>query len=253
VDPSCLRTIRLTLAYDGTDFSGFQAQRGRRTVQDTVEEATQRITGSRSRVAGAGRTDAGVHAAGQVISFQTESALSVVSLARALDALLPPDVGIVDAQEVNRDFHARFSARGREYRYTISNAAERPVLDRHFVYHWRSRLDEARMDQVAQEFAGRHDFTAFCGTLRGRDRPTSTVRTIFRIHCWRAEERVVIDVAADGFLPRMVRNLTGTLIRAGMNQLTGADVRGMLAGTEPRVPTVTAPAHGLCLTKVWYD
>jgi tRNA pseudouridine38-40 synthase len=248
-----MRTIRLTLAYDGTEFSGFQAQTGRRTVQETVEEAIQRITGSQARIAGAGRTDAGVHAAGQVVSFQTGSELPVAALTRALDASLPADVGIVDAQEVSSDFHARYSARGRGYRYTISNATERPVLDRHFVFHWRSRLDEARMDEVAQEFAGRHDFAAFCGTLRGRDRPTSTVRTIFRIHCWRAEERVVIDTAADGFLPRMVRNLTGTLIRAGMDQLTAADVRGMLAGTGPRVPTVTAPAHGLCLTNVWYD
>lgn len=248
-----MRTIRLTLAYDGTEFSGFQAQAGRRTVQETVEEAIQRITGSQARVAGAGRTDAGVHAAGQVVSFQTGSELPVAALARAIDALLPSDVGIVDAKEVSRDFHARYSARGRGYRYTISNAAERPIPDRHFVFHWRSRLDEVRMDEVAQEFAGRHDFAAFCGTLRGRDRPTSTVRTIFRIHCWRAEERVVIDTAADGFLPRMVRNLTGTLIRAGMNQLTAQDVRGMLAGTGPRVPTVTAPAHGLCLTRVWYD
>ena len=248
-----MRTIRLTIAYEGTDFSGFQAQVGRRTVQETVEAAIQRVTGSPTRVAGAGRTDAGVHAAGQVISFATESELAVDQLARAIDAGLPADVGIVDALEASRDFHARYSARGRGYRYTISNTTARPVHDRRFVFHWRARLDVGRMDEIAQEFAGRHDFAAFCGTLRGRERPTSTERTILRIHCWRAEERVLIDTAADGFLPRMVRNLTGTLIRAGMNQVTGAEVRDILAGSRPRVPTVTAPAQGLSLTHVWYD
>jgi tRNA pseudouridine38-40 synthase len=248
-----MRTIRLTIAYEGTDFSGFQAQVGRRTVQEALEAAILAVTGRPTRVAGAGRTDAGVHAAGQVVSFETESELAIGLLARAIDARLPGDVGVVDAREATRDFHARYSARGRGYRYTISNANERPVLNRKFVFHWRAWLDDGRMDEIAQEFAGRHDFAAFCGTLRGRERATSTERTIFRIHCWRDQEKVVIDAAADGFLPRMVRNLTGTLIRAGMNQLTGAEVRAILAGSRPRVPTVTAPAHGLCLTNVWYD
>jgi tRNA pseudouridine38-40 synthase len=248
-----MRTIRLTIAYDGTDFSGFQAQTGRRTVQETLEDAITRITGEAIRVEGAGRTDAGVHASGQVVSFRIASGLEFTPLIRGIDAILPADVGVVDAKEVSSDFRARYSARGRGYRYSISNASERPILDRRFVYHWRSRLDETRMHDVAQEFAGRHDFAAFCGTLRGRDRPTSTVRTIFRIHCWRDEERVFIDVAADGFLPHMVRNLAGTLIRVGMGQVSSADVRGMVNGTGPRIPTVTAPAHGLCLTRVWYD
>ena len=248
-----MRTVRFTLAYDGTEFSGFQAQPGRRTVQEAVESAILGVTGTATRIAGAGRTDAGVHASGQVVSFQTRSVLAIGALARAIDATLPADIGIVDAQDVREDFHARFSARGRGYRYTISNTYERPVLDRHFVFHWRSRLDETRMDEVAQAFAGRHDFASFCGTMRGRDRPTTTVRTVFRISCWRSGDRVLIEAAADGFLPKMVRNLTGTLIRVGMHQLTAADVRSMVSRTEPGLPTVTAPAHGLCLTSVWYD
>jgi tRNA pseudouridine38-40 synthase len=248
-----MRTVRLTLVYDGTDFSGFQAQVGRRTVQQTVEEAIERVTGVFARIVGAGRTDAGVHAAGQVVSFRTESDLPIATLASAIDAQLPADVGIVDAATVDADFHARYSARGRAYRYSISNSGERPILDRRFVYHWRARLDETRMHEVAQEFAGHHDFLAFCGTLRGRDRPTSTKRTIFQIKCWRDGDRILIDTAADGFLPRMVRNVTGTLIRVGMNQVDGAAVRAMLNGTRPRVPSVTAPAQGLCLTRVWYD
>ena len=248
-----MQTVRLTLVYDGTDFSGFQAQNGRRTVQQTVEEAIERVTGVFARIDGAGRTDAGVHALGQVISFRTESVLPIATLARAIDAQLPADVGIVDSASVGADFHARYSARGRAYRYSISNSDERPILDRKFVYHWRSRLDETRMHEVAQEFVGQHDFAAFCGTLRGRNRPTSTLRTIFEIACWRDGDRVLIDTAADGFLPHMVRNVAGTLIRVGMNQVDAADVHAMLNGTGPRVPTVTAPAHGLCLTRVWYD
>src|SRR5579859_1156654 len=246
-----MQTVRLTLVYDGTDFSGFQIQIGRRTVQQTVEEAIERVTGVFARISGAGRTDAGVHALGQVVGFRTESLLPISVLARAIDAQLPEDVGIAEAATVDANFHARFSARGREYRYSIANASERPILDRKFAYHWRSRLDATRMHDVAQEFAGPHDFAVFCGSLRGRDRPTSTVRTIYRIACWREGDRVLIDTAANAFLPQMVRNLVGTLIRAGMNQVDEAGVRSMLSGTGARVPTVTAPAHGLCLTRVW--
>ena len=248
-----MRTVRLTLVYDGTDFSGFQSQLGRRTVQQVVEVAIERVTGVHTRIEGAGRTDAGVHALGQVVSFRTDSGLPIAFLARAIDTQLPADVGIVDASNVDADFHARHSARGREYRYSIANTCERPILDRRFVYHWRTRLDEARMHEVAQEFAGHHDFAAFCGTLRGRDRTTSTTRTIFRIDCWREGDRVMIETIADGFLPHMVRNVTGTLIRAGMNQVDASAVRAMLNGTSRRVPTVTAPSHGLCLTRVWYE
>lgn len=248
-----MRTIRLTIAYDGTDFSGFQTQPGRRTVQKTMESAIEEIIGTFVRIEGAGRTDTGVHASGQVISFRCDSSLPSVRLARAIDAVLPTDVAIVDSSEVGSEFHARYSARGREYRYSIWNATERPILERRRVHHWRAHLDEGAMSDVAKEFVGCHDFAAFAGTFRGRRSAVTTVRVLHRLDCWREKQLVLIDAAANGFLPHMVRNLAGTLIRAGMGQLTATDVRAVLAGTGSRIPGITAPSHGLCLTRVWYD
>jgi len=248
-----MRTIRMTVAYDGTDFAGFQAQNGQRTVQETLEGAVCQITGAATRVAGAGRTDAGVHARGQVISFRTTSPLGPLALRRATNAVLPPDVVVVDAADAPADFHARFSARARSYRYTIWNAPERAVADRRLVYHWRSYLDDEAMDRAAQGLVGRHDFAAFSGSLRGRERPTTTIRTVFRLQCWRDRHTVLIDAIADAFLPRMVRNIVGSLLSAGMRPVSADEVAAILAGRDRRLAGATAPAHGLCLTGVWYD
>jgi tRNA pseudouridine38-40 synthase len=242
----------MTVAYDGTEFAGFQAQAGPRTVQETLEAALRQVTGEAVRIAGAGRTDAGVHASGQVISFSTASELDPRQIGRAFNALLPDDVAVRDAAVVPPEFHARFSARARGYRYTIWNGSTRSALARRTSYHWQSRLDVAPMDQAARMLVGQHDFAAFSGTLRGRDRPTRTVRTVHRLHCWRRGHWVFVDAVADGFLPQMVRNFVGTLLPIGAGQRGVEATRAVLAGAEPRHAT-TAPAFGLCLTKVWYD
>ncbi len=243
----------MTVAYDGTNFAGFQIQPGRRTVQATLETAIARVTGVATRIEGAGRTDAGVHATGQVVSFRTASCHEPAVLRRAVNAILPEDVAVVSAVEVEAGFHARFSAKGRGYRYTIWNAPTPAVLNRRYVYHWRAVLDVDAMDRAAQLLVGRHDFAAFGGTTHGYERPTSTVRTLFRLHCWRDAQCVVVDAAADAFLPRMVRNLVGTLLRVGMGQVRPPDVEAMLRGGDRRLAGVTAPSLGLCLTRVWYD
>jgi tRNA pseudouridine38-40 synthase len=243
----------MTIAYDGTDFAGFQIQPGERSVQETLEDAITCVTGEASRVEGAGRTDSGVHARGQVISFRTSSKLNPSTLGRALDASLPDDVTVVDVREAPAGFHARFSARGRAYRYTIWNERERPLFDRKYVYHWRAWLDDAAMDAAARVLEGQHDFAPFCGTLRGRDRPTDTRRHLFRLHCWRDGRRVVVDAAADSFLPHMVRNLVGTLMHVGTRKIGISDVQAILAGRGRQGAGGTAPARGLCLTGVWYD
>lgn len=244
----------MTVAYDGTDFAGFQIQAGRRTIQEVLEHAIARITDESARVAAAGRTDAGVHASGQVVSFRSESALDIRILRRAIDALLPCDVAVVDLREVPPSFHARFSARGRQYRYAISTGSEKPVRQRRWIYHWHSPLDVVAMAAAAQNLVGHHDFSAFCGTLRGRDRPTDPRRTLFRLHCWELDRTVVVDVAADSFLPQMVRNIVGTLVQVGARNLDVSDIRGILAGRNRQCAgVVTAPARGLCLTRVWYD
>src|ERR1700674_140940 len=146
-----MRTYCMTVAYDGTDFAGFQIQVGRRTIQEVLESAIARITDESARVAAAGRTDAGVHASGQVVSFRSKSVLDVRILRRGIDAVLPCDVAVVDLREAPPSFHARFSARGRQYRYAISNGSEKPVMQRRWVYHWQSHLDVVAMAAGARD------------------------------------------------------------------------------------------------------
>jgi tRNA pseudouridine38-40 synthase len=150
-------------------------------------------------------------------------------------------------------FHARYSARGRQYRYTIWNAVGRDVFARKFRFHWKAQLDATKMDEAARSFLGQRDFAAFCGTLRGRDRPTTTERTLYLLRCQRDGHVVTIDAAADAFLPHMVRNFVGTLLLVGNGKLAATDVQMILDGRDPQKAGPTAPPHGLCLTKVWYD
>ncbi len=215
--------------------------------------AIARVTGLETRIAGAGRTDAGVHATGQVVSFQTTSRLSTSALQNALNAVLPEDVAVVSAMEAPPGFHARYSARSREYRYTIWNAPERPVVGRQYVYHWRSYLDAEAMDRAARVLVGRHDFAAFAASMASTQRAASTVRTLFRLHCWRDGQRLIIQAVADAFLPHMVRNLVGTLVPVGMHRATADDVKAILASRDRRRAGITVPARGLCLTRVVYD
>lgn len=247
------RTIRMTIAYDGTGFAGFQFQSGQRTIQETLEAALQQITGAPTRVQGAGRTDAGVHATGQVVSFQTENRLAPARLRSAVNAALPDDVAAIEVADVVPGFHARYAATGRGYCYRIWNANEPLVVGRQYVFQWRKYLDVENMNAAAQPLIGRHDFAAFGGSLRGRERPSSTIRTLFRLRCWRDGPRISIEAAANGFLPRMVRNLVGVLLQAGMGQATAVDVATILASRTRHRSAVTAPAQGLCLTRVWYD
>ncbi|HEX5414554.1 MAG TPA: tRNA pseudouridine(38-40) synthase TruA [Chloroflexota bacterium] len=248
-----MRTIRLTVAYDGTDFAGFQYQTGQRTVQEVLEAAIARVTGTPTRIQGAGRTDAGVHATGQVVSFTTENCLAPPDLGRALNGVLPEDVAVKSAHDAAPGFHARYAAVGRGYRYTIWNSVSPLIQGRRYAFQWRRFLDLPAMNRVAAVLVGRHDFAAYGGSLRGRQRPTTTVRTLFRLHCWRDAERVYVDAAANAFLPRMVRNLVGTLLQAGLGQITAAEARATLESRERSATALTVPPVGLCLTRVWYD
>lgn len=243
----------MTVQYDGTDFAGFQVQTGQRTVQGVLEAAASRVIGAPTRIAGAGRTDAGVHASGQVISFETASRLGPSELRRAFNAVLPDDVAIVAAADAPEGFHARFSATAREYRYTIWNAEERTALGRRFCYHWRAFLDAPAMDRAARALVGEHDFAAFAGATRSRERPSTTVRTLFRLQCWRDGSRVCVQAIGNAFLPHMVRNLVGTLLLVGRHQITEDEIRAILAGRDRRRAGRTVPARGLCLVAVLYS
>lgn len=241
--------VRLTVAYDGTAYYGFQFQAGQPTIQAALEQAIRQVTQESSRVIGAGRTDTGVHAVGQVVNFRTTSALPLDELQRALNAVLPDDIAVSDIAAVPDDFHARFSARSREYRYTILN---RPVADplvRHIVYHFARPLDVALMDTACQHLVGRYDFASFGGKTWARG---TTRRTVYQASCRREGDYVMVNITADAFLAGMVRSIVGTLLPVGTGKLTPDDFWAILLAGDRRRAGAAAPARGLCLMRVNY-
>ncbi len=235
---------RARVEYDGTDFAGFQVQPGARTVQGELEAALARLTGGiRCRVDAAGRTDAGVHALGQVVAFTYPGRLTQAELGRALDPLLPPDVAIRDLRRVPAGFHPRFAARYRDYRYTVWNGPRHPLGER-WALAVRVPLDTAAMARAAEALEGRHDFSAF-----GAADP-QPVRTVHRIRVRRAGSVVTIDVRADAFLRGMVRRIVAVLLEVGRGTLMEEEVGALLAARRPALQGATAPARGLCLTRV---
>jgi tRNA pseudouridine38-40 synthase len=254
VDAEGTRNIALRLEYDGTHFAGSQFQQGVRTVQGELEAAWTRLTGETRRWAFAGRTDAGVHARGQVANARTTTRHGLDVVQRALNALLPDDLAVLDAWEADTRFHARFSARERAYRYLLLNEQWPAPLLRTRTVHVPEPLDAAAMHEAATLLVGEHDFAAF-GTA-----PTaggSTVRHCVRAGCRRDEEAdrriIVVDIAANGFLRHMVRAVVGTLILVGRRRLAPFDVAEILASRQRARGGPTAPPHGLYLETVLYD
>jgi tRNA pseudouridine38-40 synthase len=236
--------VRATVEYDGTDFAGFQVQPGKRTVQGILEAALARLgDGVEQRVDGAGRTDAGVHALGQVIGFTYAGRLSEVELGRALDALLPRDVSVRDVRRTTAGFNPRYAARYREYRYTVWNGPRSPLRER-TAFGVRAPLDTAAMVRAGSAFIGRHDFGSFGATDR------LTVRTVSMVRVRRDGRFVTIDVRADSFLRGMVRRMVAVLLEVGLGKMDETAVRAALAGSGPALDGAAAPARGLCLRRV---
>jgi tRNA pseudouridine38-40 synthase len=235
---------RATVEYDGTDFAGFQVQPGARTVQGALEAALATLSGGvRQPVDGAGRTDAGVHATGQVIAFSYAGRLPAARLTEALNGLLPPDVAVRDLRPAARGFHPRYAARYREYRYTVWNGPRSPLRER-TALRVRSHLDEAAMARAATAFEGRHDFSAFGGA------DPQPVRNVQRVRVRRDGHQVTIDVRADAFLRGMVRRMVAALLAVGAGKIDETAVVAALAARRPALDGVTAPAKGLCLRHV---
>jgi tRNA pseudouridine38-40 synthase len=235
---------RATVEYDGTDFAGFQLQAGSRTVQGELEAALARLSnGARRRVDGAGRTDAGVHATGQVIAFTYTGRLSAEGLAGALNGNLPRDVAIRDVQQVPKGYHPRYAARYREYRYTVWNGPRSPLRERTALLVL-APLDTEAMARAASIFVGRHDFSPF-GSAEGH-----TIRTVHSIRVRRRGHLVTIDVRADAFLRGMVRRLVAVLLEVGRGDMDEMAVVRALAGPGPAIAGAAAPAQGLCLRRV---
>jgi tRNA pseudouridine38-40 synthase len=235
---------RARVEYDGTDFAGFQVNPGRRTVQGVLEDALRRLGNEAGeRVDGAGRTDAGVHASGQVIAFSYDGRLGVTELGRALEALLPPDVSIHGLRRVPEGFNPRYAARYREYRYTVWNGPRSPLRERQAL-GVRIPLDTAAMARAGSVFIGRHDFSPFGAADR------SSVRTVMAVRVRRDGRTVTIDVRADAFLRGMVRRMVACLLEVGLGKMDEDAVRSALAGPGPALGGAAAPAKGLCLRHV---
>jgi tRNA pseudouridine38-40 synthase len=265
-----MRNIRLRIAYDGTAYCGWQIQPNGPSVQAKIEEAIRRLTGEESSVIAAGRTDAGVHALGQVAHFYTSCGIPARQLRLALQSFLPRDIAILAAEDAPADFHARYLAKRKSYRYVIDNSPEPLPFLRSYAPHFRGRLDAGAMHAAAQVLRGTHDFRSFESRWPNR---SSSVRTIFEIAVSRyagwpvwsptgqastmvpADEGnfVCLDIMADGFLYNMVRSIVGTLLEVGRGRWTAADVTRVLTAQDRKHAGMTAPAQGLYLVQVEYD
>ncbi len=246
--------VALLVEYDGTRYHGFQRQAPAHepTVQGMLEAAVERISQQRVLVVGAGRTDSGVHAAGQVVHFQIESRLTTTDWQRALNAVLPADIAVRRIARVADDFHARYSARWRSYRYTVLVDPWPAPLRERYVYRVTRPLGVEAMQQACSLLVGRHDFRAFGRSPRGSQ--ASCVRVMQKAGCQCGEqaELIYFDFTADGFLTGMVRRLVGTLLLVGWGQLDVDDFARILASRDDAHPGVAVPACGLCLTRVDY-
>jgi tRNA pseudouridine38-40 synthase len=249
-----MRTFKLLLSYDGTNFFGWQAQRGPRTVQETLEAAIAHVTGHSVRTISSGRTDAGVHALGQVASFRAETRLTPEVLCRAINAVLPHDVAVLEVSVAHEGFHPMHHALRKRYRYLIYDGAVREVFRRHYCWHfYQSRLDAEAMHRAALGLVGTHDFSSF-ETAGSRRR--SSVRTIFEIFVKRGNEDqqdwITIEVEADGFLYNMVRAIVGTLVEVGRGVKPETWPAEVLQAVDRKLAGPTAPPQGLFLVKVVY-
>jgi tRNA pseudouridine38-40 synthase len=241
--------FRVTLAYDGTDFRGWQMQGGERTVQKVLTEALVRIDGARVIVHGAGRTDSGVHAEGQVASFFLQRPRPGEELRRALNGNLPPDLRVLEAAPTSDDFHARANARSKTYRYQLYTGQVMCPFLRRFFWHYPHPLDLERLAEDGEALLGRHDFSAF--TVSDCD-VRSRIRTLTGFRIESDGPQVLLTFAGDGFLRQMVRTIVGTLVDSNRGRLRAGSIRDLLTSRQRSLAGTPAPAKGLTMVKVEY-
>src|SRR5438128_4404418 len=252
-----MRHFKLTIAYDGTDFHGWQMQANKPTIQGEIVSVLQQLTQERIILHGAGRTDAGVHALGQVASFRTQSPLSAQEFQRALNALLPPAIRIVGSEEVGPDFNARWSARGKTYRYRLYRGKVVPPMLWRYVLHYPFPLDEEKMRDAAARFVGSHDFASFAASTGSEedDKERSTVREIYSTDLVRSadNEELVFTVRGRSFLRYMVRKMVGTLLDVGRGRLAPGDIDRLYEVKDRSKSGPTVPPQGLCMVSVEHE
>jgi tRNA pseudouridine38-40 synthase len=245
-----MRNIKLLIEYDGANYQGWQVQPKGSTIQGMIEEKLTLLTGETIHLIGSGRTDAGVHALGQIAHFKTRSKLDVRSIQRALNSLLPPDIGIQRAEEVEEGFHARKHSQSKVYEYQILNRNLRSVFHRGHAWHIPQELDLGEMKRATQRLMGEHDFSSF----RSVGSPTRTaVRRVIRAE-WRKSRGGLLrfEIEANGFLKQMVRAIIGTLVEVGKGKISSEEFQRILDSKDRKSAGPTAPAHGLFLKEVKY-
>lgn len=244
-----MRNIRIIIEFDGSNFCGWQKQPKGRTVQQTVEKAINKATNEQIEINGSSRTDAGVHAKGMVANFFTNSTIPADKFREAINARLPEDVSIIKSEEVDENFHARYSSKGKTYSYTIINRYERLSLGHQYLYHYRYKLDMEKMNEACTYFVGKHDFSAF---MSPGSSIKTTVRTIHDIHIQKNGDKIIIYVTGDGFLYNMVRIIVGTLLKIGNGKLEPEDIPQIIEEKNRKRAGMCVPPNGLVLEKVFY-
>lgn len=244
-----MRNIKLIVEYDGTDYHGWQRQPGCRTIQETIEDGLSEITGEEITVHGSGRTDAGVHALSQTANFQTESGVGALEFKKGLNSVLPKDISILSSEDAPLEFHAQFSSKSKTYLYKILNRSYRSSLLRERVWHVPFELDLEQMSRAAEALIGEHDFSVFA---QADSEVKSKVRTVLKSELSREEDIIEFTIEADGFLKRMVRLITGTLVQVGKGRLGPKEFAEILSSGAKNKFVVAAPPQGLYLKEVKY-
>ncbi|HBI51215.1 MAG TPA: tRNA pseudouridine(38-40) synthase TruA [Ruminococcaceae bacterium] len=247
-----MRNLKICIAYNGSAYHGWQRQNNNITVQQLVEDCMSRIMNSKITAHGCSRTDAGVHAREFCLNARTDSAIPCPGLMRAMNKMLPDDIAVLSCEDADEDFHARFSAHGKEYIYIVNNAPHKDVFGSDLALFYPYPLDEKRLDAAAKLFTGTHDFSAFC-KAEAKQHLRSTVRTVRSFDVSRSDDTVTFTVSGDGFLHNMVRIMVGTLIYLNEGKRTEADIIRSLETGERTDAGITIPPHGLYLNKVFYN
>ncbi len=244
-------TVALILEYDGSNYHGSQWQANAPTIQGEIEKALKKLTGERTRIKAASRTDAGVHARGQVVSFRTGSALPLKSFVDGLNHYLPRDIAVKEAHRLDDSFDVRRSAISREYKYYILNSPTRSPMRQGFSCRVDGNLDIESMNRACQALVGKHDFTSFVSSAETARRKR-TVRNVFKAEITRDGDMIVLEIVANSFLPHQVRNTAGSLIKVGQGKMTVDEFSSLVEAKTPGLAGPTAPADGLCLMRVNY-
>ena len=245
-----MRNIKLTIEYDGKDFNGWQRQPDKLNIQGEIEKAIKEITGENIDLVASGRTDAGVHSLGQIANFKTSSKLPVEKIPIAINTKLKRSIRILRAEEVEEEFHSRYSCKKKTYRYIINNSKNGTAIYRNLQYNFSEKLDEAKMNEAIKCFIGEYDFKAFKASGTSSK---SSVRTIYSGSVIRKDDLVIIQITGNGFLYNMVRIIAGTLVEVGVGKLKPIDIKKIIESKDRQNAGKTLPPQGLYLVNVSYE